>query len=1184
MSKIFFIILFLFIKENNSYKSIHNITNIENLIEPGISKTFNISYINSTDLVFNINENDKDQLQINIRSINCKINAFSLKKEIKSNNKDLYNFVVDSNNKTISIEPVKDTIDGLWKENYEFKQCFLSINSYYISNEFQPEIKIENKEENYLYFDTSKYNSFNISYNIKELSKNSFASLNFRFEDTPFQIDIFYNNTYNKSQTMNKIIENSTFIYLDNKFLSYNNTDDSGGTLYIKINNINHKDTNMFFKIIEENDTCLLMKNALNFGFITSKSTYQYYYTEILEGEEGELMLHNKRLYGLIYAKYMNKSDINDINELSNISKYPHSMNENQLEYNEHKLQLRFDYWNITSNCKNGCYLLITYEQIKSKENYPLIGYEYTILPRTWNFTDSASSLIEIPSNEYIIGCFEPLTPPTHFYFIHIPDDAEKIIIQSESYFIEAYYEPGKKKINTWVRNKDCQELGQNNTYKNVTTLNAKNFKDGYMSLLFNYYESFYLSYSYYYFRILFTKKGEKEKYLPIDSILGNLCFPDFDKITNHYYCYLILRNNYNELNNTKFAISSENQNEFFRINVTMMDKNNKKIKEDITNNFIYVYDEINNNVDYILFTFEFNIIDTKNIISSFYDEIENIYPQIYSGQLIYLNNSTKINNIKYPEDCFLKYQFIYGESGIYNYSIKKYDYIKISQNFKGKSIAIPLDKDFSFSTNNTRHIFYYQLINTLQVQEIEEVKFGEPLIRLLKEYYFPIYYYIKIKNKNYVNIDVNIGFKIYTKNSMYPSDKLIIKGYVINDKILNQMIMNEFFKFNNSFNANYSDVFGIGFLEVNQKIDNSIDNYLLIEIDSSDGRMFYKDSVSSVEISYKEFNDDNNIEEYMLPVNKYIIESLYGKNNTTRFENKYCIYKTENIENPILIEISTEYKDMDIIFEEGLLYNNVNGNEKEKGFKKYLVNNTVNGKVNFKVKNNGENKSNYLIKYSYYDINDKKTFIFDDTNLNAETNSDNFTFKYIQVKTSSELLNKKGTYFFITGTLYKTSDTSDKLINSDYILNKEDPVCVNKTYNYYSLTSNSSWTLEFKGVPKYGNYSYDLKLQILALPIDNFLNEEYLLYKKEAIISKIIPYEKKFDNKIYIAIFVPIGAIIIGVALFFIIKFVKLRKKSDNFEKEMKSLLFSNDIQKNILIEEKQLSKNESDYENTFI
>ena len=62
------------------------------------------------------------------------------------------------------------------------------------------------------------------------------------------------------------------------------------------------------------------------------------------------------------------------------------------------------------------------------------------------------------------------------------------------------------------------------------------------------------------------------------------------------------------------------------------------------------------------------------------------------------------------------------------------------------------------------------------------------------------------------------------------------------------------------------------------------------------------------------------------------------------------------------------------------------------------------------------------------------------------------------------------------------------------------------------------------------------------------------------------------------------IGAIILALALFFIIKFVRLKKRSDSFQLEMKSILFSNDIQKNVLISEKELSKNESDFESTFI
>ena len=160
------------------------------------------------------------------------------------------------------------------------------------------------------------------------------------------------------------------------------------------------------------------------------------------------------------------------------------------------------------------------------------------------------------------------------------------------------------------------------------------------------------------------------------------------------------------------------------------------------------------------------------------------------------------------------------------------------------------------------------------------------------------------------------------------------------------------------------------------------------------------------------------------------------------------------------------------------------------------------------------------------------------------------------------------------------TNSTSD----SDYTLNKINSPYVNQTINFYNSSLNSSWTLEFKDVPKVGNYSYDLQIQIHVLPLDNFLNEEYLLYKIKEIWKNTKPDEKKSDYRIYIAIFVPVGAVILAVALFFIIKFLKLKKKSDTFQKEMKTLLFSHDIQKNILVKEKQLSKNDSDYENTFI
>ena len=134
--------------------------------------------------------------------------------------------------------------------------------------------------------------------------------MNFIVEEPPLDIDIYCIGINNEiKSSISKMINESTFIYLDSEFLLNNSNIGDNISLSIQIKNIKTNST-LFFKIIEENNVCLLAKNNLNFGFLTSKSTYQYYYTEVLKGEEGELMLHNKRLYGVLYAKIVDKNDI----------------------------------------------------------------------------------------------------------------------------------------------------------------------------------------------------------------------------------------------------------------------------------------------------------------------------------------------------------------------------------------------------------------------------------------------------------------------------------------------------------------------------------------------------------------------------------------------------------------------------------------------------------------------------------------------------------------------------------------------------------------------------------------------------------------------------------------------------------------------------------------------------------
>ena len=80
---------------------------------------------------------------------------------------------------------------------------------------------------------------------------------------------------------------------------------------------------------------------------------------------------------------------------------------------------------------------------------YLNIGYEYTILSRSWNYSNYMPEIIDIPFNEYIIGSFEIGTINTHHYYsIHIPKEADKIIIQIEGNYIDGFYEEGRKRIN----------------------------------------------------------------------------------------------------------------------------------------------------------------------------------------------------------------------------------------------------------------------------------------------------------------------------------------------------------------------------------------------------------------------------------------------------------------------------------------------------------------------------------------------------------------------------------------------------------------------------------------------------------------------------------------------------------------------------------------------------------------
>ena len=1140
-----------------------------------ISKILPIEYKKQTNFIFKIEDENTDTYRVNIHSIDCNIEIDFKGETISQKNIDTYSLRVNAINKTILVKPLIDKVDGIEKENYDQKICHIIINSI---NENQPEINIENNENTIFYFEKDEI--LNISYEKKGISNDSFVALLFQFnEKCNFSINI--------NNIKSEYIYNSTFIYLKSDILK-TITDN---ILNIKIEKLDkNKSVYMFFKIIKKESISMIKKGALNYGFITTKLDYQYYYLEVYNDEEGELLLHNKRFYGELLAKIIPKDEKTDLFDTSIYPKEDETYS-NMLNYNPHSLKLIYNY-SHTLNCINGCYILITYRQIKSEKEMPAIGYEFTILSRSWNYSDYISQIVEIPFNEYLIGSFEKKSIANHYYFLTIPDDAEKLIIQMEGNYIDFFVGEGKKRINTMKDSGNDKKYSiinnQNVIILNITELNFKRNEISFALRSKDYFDDIF---SFYYFRILYVKKDEII-YYPIDSQFGNLCLPEKNN-QEKYYCNLIFSNKYDELS-TNFSVSSSNLDEYFKIYVNKIDKKNNKTED--KGELFYKYNDTND-IDYFVFTFEFEKGEVENIISTLQESIKHYYPQIYSSQMFHIYNFSKECLYKVENNYTLIFKYINGinKPNAYTYvSFLDFTSIYSNRNFRGKSLVF----DINSNTTNVTHrnevedlIFVISLEYNMRNKGAIEIKSGEARSQIMKTGYFPLYYFLKIKNSEYINLDVNLRLNSYDDSVM--KNNFDIKGYLLDDDAMKRKINGEFIKLSDPISGNYSDKFKVGLIKINKQKDNKNINYLLIEIENKNSDII--ESCFLVEIVAKEYYQEYYQNGYFMPINTYMIETFNDKNGKIRSENEYHIFVNQKEDSQVNIELSPEFNSIDLIFINKTTSENYSWYDfncilnKETGFKKYKIYEINDYNIFFKVINKEKKISNYMIRYYYGNENDSFTYILnniiakEDLDTNNEIKAKvNLTFEPIKIKKQSRLLDEDiQIYFYVSGLLFKKNESSNELINTTSFLYERKPMFEAKTVSLYNSKHPQAFSLIFEDIPRNNNDIYDLQLQINVFIKKNLFNEEFLIFNFEVDLTDI---EKKKSILWYILIPI-IVIIVLLIIIVVVIIFIRLKRKNNNLEEDLKSFAYSNDIQKNVIIkEQKEMSKKDMDYESTFI
>ena len=789
--------------------------------------------------------------------------------------------------------------------------------------------------------------------------------------------------SYNEDKSIEKIISYIDRIVIEPDFIPKN----ASSYLKISIEKIDkQKDAVMIAKVIGNYFAPIyFQKNILNIGFIPSGIPKQYYYMEVFKGEEGKIILNNKKYYGTLKCKLIQKGGNND-NIIYNISEYSddeaHSLSEDHLEYNQYSQKLELDSKKIGKLCEDGCYLLITYIP-NNFYNGKIIGTDFTLLSIISEELEDRAQLINIPLNEYIFGTFnDSLSINIHYFTVYFPDNSTDILFELNSNKISVYAEKGIKRFNIY-NNKDYF-----NRYNYTKKYTYKNFELDYFGgqyITFALSNNYITENKYYYFRILQRNSSNDYLIYPLDTNKVNLC--KTTKNNGIFSCFFLIDNIYKDLSNDIIISALENENLNYTAyilesneNIYSIDIYNLSNKiEQIENNVAFFKIDKNKYVDskYILINIQSNKNGNLQIIANFYNSYT-FYPtfNLYSYQLIYLNShekcsftSSSIDDNKYR----MVINNIYGIGDICagNCSINSFN-LKI----RGKRIlSFPITvkeemKNIKFfnKLDGNQLLFLVQINSEIVNSLIEELTFSSNYPETTNKK-FPFAYILK--EIEYKGSDINIYFNFTNKNKKIEEKNIIIKGYALDYEFIKMLNNKRFLRqnFSDLIKGKFDERSNFGLIvfdkENIEKYKNLEDTYYLIVIDSEN-----INSNISLNIQAISKNDS----QFSLSINKYIGGSFNLKNNNIQSQ-QYYIKGLEKAQlNIFTFEFSSNYENIGLDFG-----NNIKNISEEKfgGIKKYnvCINYSIESENYFFVSlkgnntNNGENNNylenvNYILRY----------------------------------------------------------------------------------------------------------------------------------------------------------------------------------------------------------------------------
>ena len=1137
-------------------------------------ETIQTEFLNNNEaktLKFSNIEDKSKNLLIHLFSINCEIEINSSENDITKNiyqNNDAFLIKINfEKNNNIIIKPLINSKN----KNIKNKTCPLIINSIF---DDVYELKVEEQNPTIFYFNDQLTN-ISLFYNITDFTKDkSFVLFQFLFnEKATFEIIIDEMKTNQRNQK--RIISNSHNVFLTED--SIKELEKFDNILKINLRLVNY--TNPFpvyFRVISNKFTPLILqKNYLNHAFITSDLKYQHYFMEISKGEEGEVMLHDKRQNGKLIGKICNKTDIQCI-------EFENETIANNYLYKEHIRKLNFTY-EETDYCNGSCILLITYyHNTFDKIDDTIIGFEFTLLSRIWEKNDwSDTNIVTIPNNEYIFGYFDKDIINHHYYSIPLSNEINRICIEIRGSDIEFFYDEGKRKLNTY-NSKITNKFNIDGA--SMQNILVEKYKGKYLSFTIRPTDFLKHPTTFYYFRV-FQLREKDNLIIPLDSNVESICTLPDKSVTN---CNFLLTNNYNEFklafslfaNNKQIIYNSFNSNKLQILNM-QDDSMNKLIDELYKNNTRIrqnaIYCNNDNNLNYILFKF-FLYEKQMTIQNTFYDRKEEIYPQVYSPQIFKIEANTRIKYTFLSNMNFnLIANWVHGEGEVVNFGSEN---LEMDVNYMGRpySILISEIKDTINFKSTRDFVLYlglkYNANKNFILEEITEYQISN----IIQNKAFPFYYYIRTNLNESDSMDINL--KILDFREMLKN--ITIEQMFCDEDTLNSLKQGKNLKFETKNKGHYDISSKSGLIQI--KNDGKEENITLIKIDGPDDQLNKRILVQIIVLIIQpKKHPDTFYLNSCVPVNQFIAGSIIkNKNSATYVLNS----NSEEITEKIIIEFSKNNPGLELDL---LTSKTINYNVKD-GIETFIIDRSDFITVQFNQSRTPENytEGNYMFRYYYnttkflyYDYEFNKLCNITKKNDSEQNNIVQilFTFEKLKIINNNESLLEYNIYL----SLYP-NENSDEIFNT-ISFNSIKPVAQNMVK---SNSSEDNFTVEID-IDRTDLNNYKFIMQIKFYLISYSVNYKILTYSMPMDLTQYLKREDTKgtrDNKRdkLILILSIISGTLVIIVIIVVIYIIKMKNKNKDLKDKVLSISFTSGQSDSILSDNSNYSKKDEEYENTFI